>query len=61
MRKKQTILDDSESLKSVTPQLETRAYLHERLILEVLIDIRDILEEFRQTHKYFLKIMAAKD
>lgn len=55
MRTKSQILKNSEEIKSITPQLETRAYVHEQLTLEVLIDIRDIFEEFRQTQKYFLQ------
>lgn len=35
--------------------------LQHQLTLEVLIDIRDILDNFRETQKYFLTQMAKKD
>ena len=44
MRTKHEILGDSLASKPKTPHWDTTASLHERLTIEVLIDIRDKLD-----------------
>ena len=46
MRDKQAILNDSLKLESEIPKWDSSASMHERLTIEVLIDIRDILQTF---------------
>lgn len=43
MRSKQQILSDSLDTKVKTPQWDVTASIHERLTIEVLVDIRDQL------------------
>lgn len=61
MRPKQDILDD---LFNHAQKLDPQHYELAAVAMietEVQIDIRDILEEFRQTQKYFLQRMSRTD
>ncbi len=49
MRTKEQILNDSQAKCSEVPQWDTIASLHEQLTIEVLIDIRDILDDLSQS------------
>ena len=55
MRTKEEILNESLKLKSKTPDWDTTASLHERLTIEVLIDIRDILHQEAESRMRFEK------
>lgn len=44
MRTKEDILSESQNWVSKTPVWDTEAAINERLTIEVLIDIRDILD-----------------
>lgn len=61
MRTKEQIFKAQvEDIELCNTEYDRRTLQHQ-LTLEVLIDIRDILDNFRETQKYFLTQMAEKD
>ena len=61
MRTKQDILDSTYRNAKIAHESDDICLIHQLHTLEVLTDIRDILEEFRQTQKYFLQRMSKTD
>lgn len=47
MRSRQEILSDTLEQRTKTPSWDTTASLHERLMIEVFVDVRDELSEIR--------------
>lgn len=62
MRKKQEIILELDSHRGKTPDWDTTASLHERTQIEVLIDIRDILEILmEQNQDHWDQVMPQKE